>query len=52
MTILLVEHDLRAVFRTADRISVLVSGRILVEGDETTIRTSDKARSAYLGDVD
>ncbi len=49
MTILLVEHDLRAVFRIADRISVLVSGRIIVEGDETAIRTSDEARRAYLG---
>jgi branched-chain amino acid transport system ATP-binding protein len=49
MTILLVEHDLRAVFRIADRISVLVSGQIIVEGDETTVRNSEKARRAYLG---
>jgi len=52
MTVLLVEHDLRAVFRAADRISVLVSGRILVEGDEKTIRASDEARRAYLGASD
>ncbi len=52
MTVLLVEHDLRAVFRAADTISVLVSGRILVEGDEKTIRASDEARRAYLGTGD
>jgi branched-chain amino acid transport system ATP-binding protein len=52
MTVLLVEHDLRAVFRAADRISVLVSGRIIVEGNEKTIRASDEARRAYLGTGD
>ena len=48
--ILLVEHDMQAVFALADRISVLVYGRIVVTGDATTIRSHPEVRAAYLGE--
>jgi branched-chain amino acid transport system ATP-binding protein len=48
--ILLVEHDMQAVFALADRISVLVYGRIVVTGDAATIRDHPEVRSAYLGE--
>jgi len=50
VTILLVEHDMDAVFRLADRISVLVSGRILATGRPQEIRANAEVRRAYLGD--
>lgn len=49
-TILLVEHDMDAVFRLADRISVLVAGRIVATGSGEEIRANADVRSAYLGD--
>jgi len=49
-TILLVEHDMNAVFALADRISVLVYGRILVTGTPEEIRGNEEVRSIYLGD--
>jgi len=49
-TILLVEHDMNAVFALADRISVLVYGRILVTGTPEEIRGNDEVRAIYLGD--
>lgn len=49
-TILLVEHDMNAVFALADRISVLVYGRILVTGTPQEIRGNDEVRAIYLGD--
>ncbi len=49
--ILLVEHDMDAVFALADRISVLVSGEIVATGTPTEIRTNAEARAAYLGDA-
>ncbi|MBT8415831.1 MAG: ABC transporter ATP-binding protein [Silicimonas sp.] len=48
--ILLVEHDMDAVFTLADRISVLVYGKIIATGTVDDIRASQKVRDAYLGD--
>ena len=48
--ILLIEHDMDAVFRLADRISVLVAGAVIAHGDSTTIRQDPRVREAYLGD--
>jgi branched-chain amino acid transport system ATP-binding protein len=47
---LLVEHDMEAVFRLADRISVLVYGRVIAEGDAEAIRRHPEVRTAYLGE--
>jgi branched-chain amino acid transport system ATP-binding protein len=49
-TIVLVEHDMDAVFRLADRISVLVYGRIIATGSPEQIRVNEEVRRAYLGD--
>jgi len=50
VTVLLVEHDMDAVFRLADRISVLVSGRVIATGAPEAIRSNAEVRRAYLGD--
>ena len=49
-TLLLVEHDMDAVFRLADRISVLVYGRVIVSGTPDQIRSHPEVQAAYLGD--
>ena len=48
--ILLIEHDMDAVFSLADRISVLFYGKVICCGDVETIRRSPEVREAYLGD--
>ena len=50
MTLLLVEHDMDAVFRLATRISVLVGGRVIATGSPEQIRAHAGVREAYLGD--
>lgn len=49
---LLVEHDMEAVFALADRVSVLVYGRILLCDTPDRVRLSEQVREAYLGDED
>jgi branched-chain amino acid transport system ATP-binding protein len=50
LTILLVEHDMEAVFALADRITVLVYGRVIASGDPASIRANAEVRQAYLGE--
>jgi branched-chain amino acid transport system ATP-binding protein len=50
VTMLLVEHDMDAVFRLADRISVMVNGRLIATGAPGDIRNHPEVRKAYLGD--
>jgi branched-chain amino acid transport system ATP-binding protein len=50
ITVLLVEHDMDAVFRLADRISVMVDGRLIATGEPEAIRNNAQVRKAYLGD--
>ncbi len=50
VTIVLVEHDMNAVFALADRITVLVYGRVIASDVPAAIRVNDEVRRAYLGD--
>lgn len=49
--VLLIEHDVDAVFRLADRVSVLVGGRIVASGTPDEVRRNAAAIAAYLGDA-
>ena len=48
--VLLVEHDMDAVFRIADRITVMVNGTVVATGTPAQIRVDPVVRTAYLGE--
>ena len=50
--VLLVEHDMDAVFRLADRVTVLVQGRVLTTGTVDAVRSDARVQAVYLGTED
>jgi branched-chain amino acid transport system ATP-binding protein len=48
--VLLIEHDVQAVFRLADTVSVLVNGRLIASGEPAAVRSDAGVVAAYLGD--
>jgi branched-chain amino acid transport system permease protein len=51
-TIVLIEHDMDAVFAAADTLTVLVQGRVLAHGAPSEVRRNPAVREAYLGEQD
>jgi branched-chain amino acid transport system ATP-binding protein len=51
VTILFIEHDMELVFRFAERITVLVGGRVLTEGSPSEIAADPRVREVYLGEA-
>lgn len=49
IAVLIIEHDMNVVFRFARRITVLVGGKVLVEGSPEEIAVDDRVREVYLG---
>jgi branched-chain amino acid transport system ATP-binding protein len=52
VTVLFIEHDMDLVFRFAQRVAVLVDGRLLTEGTPGEIAADQRVRDVYLGEVD
>jgi branched-chain amino acid transport system ATP-binding protein len=52
MAILLIEHDMNAVFQLADRVSVLVYGKVLMTGDAAAVKGNPEVQAVYLGTED
>jgi branched-chain amino acid transport system ATP-binding protein len=50
VAILLIEHDMDLVFNFAERISVLVAGKLLIEGEPQAIAADERVRTVYLGE--
>ena len=51
VTVLLIEHDMDLVFSFADRISVLVNGALLVEGEPDEVARDPRVKAVYLGEA-
>ena len=51
VTILFIEHDMDLVFRFAERITVMVSGKVLTEGPPAEIQTDPRVKEVYLGEA-
>ncbi|HEX7465818.1 MAG TPA: ABC transporter ATP-binding protein, partial [Usitatibacter sp.] len=49
VTVLFIEHDMGLVFRFAERITVLVAGRVLMEGTPEEVARNDEVKAVYLG---
>jgi ABC-type branched-subunit amino acid transport system ATPase component len=52
VSVLLIEHDMDIVFRYATRITVLVNGRVLAEGDPASVAADPEVKAAYLGEAE
>ena len=51
VTIVFIEHDMELVFRFAERITVLVAGKVLTEGPPAAIQTDPRVKEVYLGEA-